>query len=87
MVPPVASKSTTDMLSRRTLAVTTLSGPLIIQAELVVNAKIALARSTARVQRLPGQVFATLSNWTKVPCLAWNSNVQNSRQTCRPTFH
>ena len=62
MVPPVASKSTTEMLSRRTLAVTTLSGPLILQAECVVNAKFALDGSAARVQRYPGRVAAACNN-------------------------
>ena len=81
MVPPVASKSATEMLSRSTLAVTTLYGPLIIQAEFVVNTKFALVGATARVQRLPGQVAATLNNWAQVPCLAWNSGVNNTRRT------
>jgi hypothetical protein len=86
MVPPVASKSTTEMLSRSTLTVTTLSGSLIIQAELLVNTKFALVGSAARVQRLPGQVVAALNNGTKVPCLAWNSGVNNTRRTCRHTL-
>ena len=70
MVPPAASKSTTEVISKSTLAVTTMSGFRILQAEFVVNAKFALVGSSARVQRLPGQVVAALNNWTKVPCLA-----------------
>ena len=42
-----------------------MSGPLIIQAELVVNTKFALVGSTARVQRLPIQVVATFNNWAE----------------------
>ena len=41
MVPPVASKSTTEMISKITLAVTTMSGPLILHAEFVVNTLLA----------------------------------------------
>ena len=68
------------------MAVTTLSGPLIIQAEFVVNTKFALVGSAARVQRRPGKVVAALNNLAKVPCLAWNSGVNNTRQTCRRTL-
>ena len=86
MVPPVASKQTNEMLSRSTLAATTLSGPLILQAEFVVKTKFALVSSAARVQRLPGQVVAALNKWTKVPCLAWNSGVNNTQRTCIHTL-
>ena len=86
MVPPVASKSTIEMLSRISLAATTISGPLIRQAEFVVNAKFAVVGQTARAQRLPSQVLATLNNWAKVQCLAWNSGVNNTRRTCRHTL-
>ena len=79
MVQLVASKSTTAMLSRSTLAVTAMSGSLILQAEIVVNTKLALVGSAARVQRLPGQVVEALNNWTKFLRLAWNPGVNPSR--------
>ena len=53
---------------------------------LLTNTDFAGVGSAARVQRLPGQFVAALNNWTKGPCLAWNSGVNNTRRICRHTL-
>ena len=86
MVPPVASKSTTDMLSRSTLAVTTLSWSRILKAELCGQRQVCscwLSRKGPTTPRPSRRTTPTLDQGTMI---GLDSGVNNTRRTCRNTL-